>query len=365
MIIDSIFSLYFFNYLSGIEICNVFLNHKYINYTFISIFLSIQLFTHFLQGTKNNNDILIKNSLFFISRLTFFFTYLNTINLFINNKFIYYIIPLYLPYYLDGGEFNGSYILPYNSSIRKFIFKFFKYKDFKIYVKNPDLFINTPTLLGIHPHGLIPTGLISNLTLNPERIDIFKKHMPHLLNYGYGTGATFNYFFPIIREIYLFIGAIDCSKPVIKNFLNNNSTIGVFIGGGRECKYSGYGKSDIIINKRLGFFKLALETGCPIIPIYTFGENNLFNSITENNNFLFNLFHRITGLWFPIGYLSFKKDKIITTIGDPIYVEKKINPTIEDIISLQCKYKKNLTELFDHYKHLDVSCKNNNLNFIE
>ena len=92
---------------------------------------------------------------------------------------------------------------------------------------------------------------------------------------------------------------------------------------------------------------------------------NFFNAINEQKIFLFELFHRLTGLWFPLGYLSFKKTKIITVIGDPIFVEKIENPTTKDIISLQNNYKENLTELFDQFKHLDQSCKNNKLNFIE
>ena len=369
MIINSIFCSILFNKLSGSIVCEKIFNLPNINYYILSSFLLISLSTRFLEGTSNNSDRYISNSLFILSRLFFFFLYLNTLRNFIPETLyssnIFFILPIYLPFYLDGGEFTGSYTLSSNSLIRKYLYKILKYSSQEIYIKNPSLYLNEPTLLGIHPHGLIPLGLVNNFSLNPDRKELFLKHIPHAFNYGMGTGATFNFFFPIIREFYLIVGAIDCSKPIMKKFLNKNYSIGVFIGGGRECKYSGFGKSDLIITKRYGFFKLALQTGRPILPIYTFGENNFFNAINKQKIFLFEFFHRITGLWFPFGYLSFKKTKIITVIGDPIFVEKIEKPTTKDIISLQNKYKINLTELFDHFKHLDESCKNNKLNFIE
>ena len=369
MIINSIFCSILFNYLSGCIVCEKIFNLTNINYYTFSGFLLISSSTRFLEGTSNNSDKYICYSLFILSRLFFFFLYLNTIRSFIPeilySSNIFYILPLYLPFYLDGGEFSGSYILSSNSLIRKYLYKILKYSSHELYVKDPNLYFDQAALLGIHPHGLIPLGLVNNCLLNPDRKELFLKHIPHVFNYGMGSGATTNFFFPLIREFYLIIGAVDCSKPIMKKFLNKKYTIGVFLGGARESKYSGIGKSDLIITKRLGFFKLALQTGRPILPIYTFGENNFFNAINEQKMFLFELFHRLTGLWFPLGYLSFKKTKIITVIGDPIFVEKIENPTTKDIISLQNNYKENLTELFDQFKHLDQSCKNNKLNFIE
>ena len=369
MLLKIFIPLIIFNLIDGVVICENILNLKYFNYISLLLFLVITLFTRFLRGTSKNHDIYISYYLFIISRIVFFCLYLNFFIYFFLNKFysnyIFYIIPLYLPFYLDGAEFTGNYKLSNNHPIRKNLYKLFQYSSQEIYIKDQGLYLNEPSLLGIHPHGLIPLGLVNNFSLNPKRKEIFLRHLPHAFNSGMGTGATFNFFFPIIREFYLIIGAIDCSKPIIKKFLNKNFTVGVFIGGGRECKYSGIGKTNLIINKRLGFFKLALETGRPVVPIYTFGENNFFNAFNVQNFFLFELFHRLTGLWFPLGYFSFKKTKIITVIGDPIFVNKVENPTTKDIINLQNKYKKNLVELFDYYKHLDPNCINKTLNFIE
>lgn len=369
MLVKSIFLLIFFNYLDGPIICENIFNIKNFNYYTLFLFLIISSSTRFLEGTSKNQDKYISDYLFIVSRILFFSLYLNLFSLCIPNFLfsnkLYNLLPLYLPFYLDGAEFTGSYKLSNDHPLRKILYKFLKYSSQEIYVKDENLYLNEPSLLGIHPHGLIPLGLVNNLSLNPKRKETFLKHIPHAFNFGMGTGATFNFFFPIIREFYLIVGAIDCSKPIMKKFLNKNYSVCVFIGGGRECKYSGIGKSNLIVNKRFGFFKLALETGRPVIPIYTFGENNFFNAINEQKFFLFELFHRLTGLWFPLGYFSFKRTKIITVIGDPIFVNKVENPTSQDIIKLQIQYKKNLVELFDCFKHLDPNCKNNTLNFIE
>lgn len=365
----SLYLLYLFKYFNGIDFCLNLFDTSYILYILLGTFSSISLSTRFLEGTSFNSDKYISNKLFYLSRISFFLFYfkilLSLIPESLKSTYIFYIIPLYLPYYLDGGEFTGSYRLPSNHIIKKLIFYLSKHTYSEIHIKNPDLYIDKPCILGLHPHGLIPFGVINNLSLDPKRIPILSKHLPQLIDNCFGTGATFNFFFPIIREFYLLVGAIDCSKPIIKKFLNKNYSIVIMVGGGREARLSGYGRSELILNKRYGFFKLALETGHPLIPIYTFGENNYYNAINEQSFILFKLFHRFTGLWFPFGYLSFRKHKIITVIGDPVFVDKINNPTLQDILNVQNKYKKNLIELFNTFKYLDPSCKDNELIFLD
>jgi 2-acylglycerol O-acyltransferase 2 len=206
-------------------------------------------------------------------------------------------------------------------------------------------------ILALHPHGLIPIATGVNLSLSPESKNIYNNFYKNLYNNLYAGTATFNYFFPILREFYLLIGTVDCSRPNLTNYLNNNKSIALFIGGARESIYCGKGKTTLILNRRNGFLKLALETGTSIIPVFTFGENDRFTSFTFKNNIIFELFHRLTGLWMPIIKYNLFESNIISVIGEPIHVEKNINYNENDILMLKEKYKNNLNTLFKKFKH--------------
>jgi 1-acyl-sn-glycerol-3-phosphate acyltransferase len=43
------------------------------------------------------------------------------------------------------------------------------------------------------------------------------------------------------------------------------------------------GTNDIILDKRKGFIRLALLTGTPIVPVFVFGENDLFFQVSEHD----------------------------------------------------------------------------------
>ena len=47
-------------------------------------------------------------------------------------------------------------------------------------------------------------------------------------------------------------------------------------GGAAEALNAHPGEHVLILNKRKGFIKVALETGAQLVPLYSFGENEVF-----------------------------------------------------------------------------------------
>lgn len=361
--------IFFYNFIFQKNIVTTVINIPYNFYLNVFLFIILTQKNRFLEGTKFNQNKLISFNTYHLAKLSFFNILLNlliSIYDFSTNPYLMIVIQYYLCLYLDNAEFTGHYRANDNSFIRKFLFSLFcnnNNRDLRI--KNNNQNITENCILCLHPHGIIPTSTIANLLFKPNRDYIFNPYFLNLSEKLYFGTSSFNFFFPLLRELYLISGATDCSKPNLKKYLDNNKSISIFLGGARESQYSGQGSTKIIINKRPGLFKLALETGKPIIPIFTFGENDLFTSLQINHNFLINLFHRLTGLWLCIFYYNiFNKQKIITVIGDPIYPEKKTKYTSEDIEYLQSLYKNNLSNLFNHYKHNFYNYSNKNLEFI-
>ena len=297
----------------------------------------------------------------FLSKLNFIlFLYSNFFifkqNFYINNLFL-----LYLPSYLEFSEFTGNRKLYlYNPLLKMFSFLFKFLGDYKIINDNKCIENNKQYLICVHPHGLFPIGSVGCFGL-PIYKNI-KNTIPILLsNNIYVAIASFCFYIPLLRDLFLFVGAIDCSKPIIEKFIKNNYSIALFVGGAEEAKFSNYGNTILICKSRKGFLKLAFENNLTLLPIYTFGNNNLYKSYNKDLYNIFYYFKRITGIWFPRRKIVFKKINYISVIGKEIIVEKKIDYNNDDIIDLQNKYISNLNEIFEKYKYLDISIKEKSL----
>ncbi len=125
------------------------------------------------------------------------------------------------------------------------------------------------------------------------------------------------------------------------------------------------------LKNRLGFCRVALETGASLVPIYSFGENDIYNDSFRHVYSQFNDFRRLkfsvagvksfapyvfkVALAFLacLVYLTFvvpKKRAINTVVGPPIHVTKCEAPSEEQIAQLHHTYCTELTRLFDENK---------------
>jgi len=113
----------------------------------------------------------------------------------------------------------------------------------------------------------------------------------------------------------------------------------------------------ITIPKRSGVYRIALETGTPLVPVLTYGENERFPPskhwlFNEINNWLYKNFR--LGIPFPSwtaiqnwSELSFKSIKPIHSYtGGPIEVSKVENPTEADVDALRKRYIASVEALF-------------------
>ena len=228
---------------------------------------------------------------------------------------------------------------------------------------NPYKITNKKYILGVHPHGLFPFGSVGSLAL-PNNLKYMEETMPILNSEYLKSGiASFCFYIPIIREIYLWLGAVDCSKPILKNLLVKGYSVAVFVGGAQEAQYSGLGSTKLILKSRDGIFKLALETGSLLVPVYTFGNNNIYNSLSWDLFGILDYFKKITGLWLPRGYFVPMRHNFVSVVGSPILVEKLgPNDDLDNCISrVKNVYIEELTKLFDKYKYLDPYCANKSL----
>ena len=346
------------------------MNIPNIQITLATMFVGLSLNSKHLRGTTyRQSKTLVDYRIAIASKTIFvllFYSFIRDVNQYniIDSLFL-----LYLPYYVDFAEYRGDRRIVMPSLFHEITYKVFQIiGNYQIINDGLPLDNNNDKryILGLHPHGLFPFGSIGCLT-QPHDMETIRQTMPILLSRRLNSGiASFALYMPFIREIFLWLGAIDCSRPILKRRLRDGHSIAVFIGGAQEAQYSGRGSTTLIINKRNGIFRLALETGSKLVPVYTFGDNNTYRSYSWDFFGIFNLVKVITGIWFPRGYFEFRRHRFTAVVGKPVEFDDIINIKDENITDdmvavLKTRYIESLAELFDRHKYLDADIKDKSL----
>jgi len=222
-------------------------------------------------------------------------------------------------------------------------------------------------ILGAHPHGVFTLGLWVNVMTNGAGATDKLKG----LNY---RGLTIRppLYMPILRDYLMALGFASVSKDSCDYLLKHGISIALCPGGQDEQLISTSGAYTLVLKKRKGFIKLALNHGANLVPVFSFGENELFDQtpsprgtwIRKVQDFLRNS----VGFALPLfrGSSKFpafpKRLPLTTVIGVPIPVEKKENPTEEDIEELQKKYIDEVIDIYNRYN--DKYTPNCKLNII-
>lgn len=56
------------------------------------------------------------------------------------------------------------------------------------------------------------------------------------------------------------------------------------IGGATESLYAGPGTMNLVLQRRKGFVRVALQTGASLVPVINFGENEVYSTIRGSPN---------------------------------------------------------------------------------
>ncbi|CAL9685685.1 unnamed protein product [Knipowitschia caucasica] len=226
--------------------------------------------------------------------------------------------------------------------------------------KTAELGPNKNYILGCHPHGIMSVGAFS--CFSTESCG-FSELFPGVRSRVAILAGLFR--IPLFREYIMCAGHYPVSKASLIHLLSKSgkgNAVVIVIGGAAESLASSPGANTVVIKQRKGFVKLALEFGADLVPVYSFGENELFKQVilTEGTigRTIQDLFKKIMGFapclfvgekW---AFLPFRKP-VTTVVGSPISVPKRVSPTNEEVDHYHKLYMEGLTKLFHEHK---VSC---------
>lgn len=173
------------------------------------------------------------------------------------------------------------------------------------------------------------------------------------------------------REYLLSLGISSVSRRSCDNLLKHNQSICIVVGGAGESLYAEPGRLDLILKKRRGFVRLAMQAlpapDAPptcLVPILSFGENEVYEQVRGDQSSLLykiqTMIKKVAGFTLPLlhargvfnydwGLMPYRRP-ITLVVGKPIAVPYVAHPTESEIAVYHGLYVKELQRLWDTYK---------------
>ncbi|XP_058536466.1 2-acylglycerol O-acyltransferase 3-like [Ochotona princeps] len=230
-------------------------------------------------------------------------------------------------------------------------------------VKTAELPPNQNYVLGSHPHGIMTTASFCNFL---TECNGFSRRFPGLQPWLATLAGLF--YLPVFRDYMMAVGLRPVSRHSLDFVLSQpqpGQAVVIVTGGAQESLYTAPGQHCLALKRHKGFVRLALRHGASLVPTYSFGENDVFNSMTFTKGswqYVFQvIFKKIVGfppcvfwgrsLFSPNSWgLLPLSTPITTVVGAPIPVPQLCTPTEEQVDHYHRLYMEALERLFEEYK---------------
>ncbi|XP_069069573.1 diacylglycerol O-acyltransferase 2-like [Pleurodeles waltl] len=230
-------------------------------------------------------------------------------------------------------------------------------------LKTTDLDPNQNYIFGCHPHGIMSIGAFCNFGTEATR---FSKAFPGIKTFL--TTLNGNFRIPLFRDYLMAAGICSVNNSSIDYLLSRIGTgnaVVIVVGGAAEALNCTSKEHILTLKNRKGFIKKALTHGTALVPVYSFGENEIYQQCLFQDGgwkrAVQNLFKKWIGFAPCVfigrgifsstskGILPFRRP-ITTVVGKPILVPKTEDPSDQEIEKYHQLYINSLIELFEQYK---------------
>jgi len=227
-------------------------------------------------------------------------------------------------------------------------------------VKTAELDRNKNYLLGSHPHGVLCSGAFSSFATDAGGFSsLFPGITPRLLT------LEGQFWIPGNRELVLGTGCCAATKRGMEALMGCAGGVAavLVVGGAPESLNSDKHRIRLVMRRRKGWIKIALRYGVSLVPTFTFGENSIYDQLSNPDgslvrkiqDYLQNVMGFAPVMFFGRGVFQYNfgiiphRKPMTVVVGAPITVEKTSEPSIEQIDGLQSKYIEALVSLYNEY----------------
>lgn len=213
-----------------------------------------------------------------------------------------------------------------------------------------------PCVVSFSPHGAMAVGHIL-CGIGRQRL------VPELQLFRPVAGvASILFSVPLVREMILLFGARDASSRMMSRCLESGRSVGLNTGGIWEQLHVDDSREVLYLQPNLGFIRLALKHGVPIVPSYAFGETQLYRTsktLLGLRQWLARRFRigipaaqgRPFGLPFPLPVMPYPT-KWTYVVGMPVATSPTpvAKPTDEQVNEVLERWRKEVLRLFNEHK---------------
>lgn len=241
---------------------------------------------------------------------------------------------------LPGEAFNKMLI---RSNFTTVLFKYFSYR-FVWCDESADVnFEKSPWIGTGPPHGVLP---FANLLSIPA-INTFLG-CPFV-----GSGASVVFHTPFLRYMTLW-GVVAVDRKSIEKAVSRGKCVGIVPDGVAGIFKTSSHKELVAMKDRKGIARLALRTGTPIVPAYSFGNTTAFSCWYDSFGILEFISRKAQAslflYWGRFGLPIPRRVQVTMAFGRVIEVQKVENPTEEQIDEVHQKIINATKQMFDLHK---------------
>ncbi|KAM7538884.1 hypothetical protein Aperf_G00000056055 [Anoplocephala perfoliata] len=160
-----------------------------------------------------------------------------------------------------------------------------------------------------------------------------------------------------------YASCVSASRESLFYLLDKNTTgtsgklVAVVPGGTREMFEARPGHYVLMLSRRPGFFRTALQAGSYLVPSIGFGETNIFDQVPNPEGSPLRKLQKWLMRIMPFVpiystyYIPYRRP-ISVVIGRPIMCEQTPNPSDEQVNELREEYRQELIQMFNKYRPL-------------
>ena len=140
---------------------------------------------------------------------------------------------------------------------------------------------NQKLVLGLEPHSVLPLAIISMANGAPGLAPAIDARSRVAL----ASSTLFRV--PLVKHLWSWLGLQSVDRRNMRRILDEPGGLVCLIpGGASECLLMEKGVETLLLRKRFGFVKMALQTGALICPAFAFGQSETFSYYRPSPKFL-------------------------------------------------------------------------------